>query len=130
MLSRFADILGPLCGTDQVSFDMLKSTFGTTMSDLFMDAIKFQDKARASYMSFDYNPLVSRIDEPFNPMFMETNQEVRQGSTQKSSHAILPVGFGLQAWKSVVREDKTIGKEVQVALKSQVLCGTWSPNAS
>lgn len=95
-----------------------------------MDAIKFQDKARVSYMSFDYTPMIPRIDEPFNPMFMETNQEVRQGSKQKSSNAILPVGFGLHAWKSVVREDKSIGKEIQVALKSQVLCGTWSPSAS
>jgi len=130
MLSRLADSLGPFCGSDQVSFDTLKSIFGTTMSDLFMDAIKFQDKARASYMSFDYTPMLSHVDEPFNPMFMETNQEVRQGARHKSSNAILPVGFGLQAWKSVVREDKTIGKEVQFALKSQVLCGTWDPSAS
>jgi len=130
MISRLVDCLGPLCAPDEISFDALKSTFGETVSDLFMDAIKFQDKARVSFMSFDYTPLLSRVDEPFNPMFMETNQEVRQGSKHKSSNAILPVGFGLQAWKSVVREDKSIGKEVQVALKGQVLCGTWSPGAS
>jgi len=130
VLSRLADSLGLVCGTDQVSFDTLKAVFPTTMSDLFMDAIKFQDKARASYMSFDYIPFIPHVDEPFNPMFMETNQEVRQGSTSKSSHAVLPVTFGIQAWKSVVKEDRTIGKEAQIALKSHVLCGTWSPNAS
>ena len=81
-------------------------------------------------MSFDYIPVMARIDEPFNPMYMETNQEVRQGSQHKSSNAILPVSFGLQAWKSIVKEDKSIGKEVQIALKIHVLCGTWSPNAS
>jgi len=126
MLSRVADCLGPLCTPDEISFDTLKSTFGETMSDLFRDAINFQDKARVSYMSFDYTPEIPRIDEPFNPMFMETNQEVRQGSKRKASNAILPIGLGLQAWRSVVREDKTIGKEVQVALKSHVLCGTWA----
>ena len=130
MLSRLADSLGLLCGVDQVSFDTLKAAFPTTMSDLFMDAIKFQDKARASYMSFDYIPFIPHVDEPFNPMYMETNQEVRQGSTSKSSHAVLPVTFGIQAWKSVVKEDRSIGKEAQIALKSHVLCGTWSPNAS
>ena len=130
MLSRFVDYLGVLCAPDEVSFNTLKSTFGETISGLVMDAIKFQDKARASYMSFDYTPMMLRIDEPFNPMIMETSQEVRQGSKHKSSNAILQVGLGLQAWKSVVRENKTIDKDVQVALKSQVLCGNWSPHAS
>jgi hypothetical protein len=130
VLLKFADYLGPLCAPDGVSIETIKSVFGEAMSDIFMDAIKFQDKARASYMSFDYTPTMSRIDDPFNPMFMETNEEVRQGSKHKSSNAILSIGLGLHAWKSVVREDKTIGKEMQVALKSQVLCGTWSPSAS
>ena len=35
-----------------------------------------------------------------------------------SSNAILPVGFGLQARKGVVREDKMIRTEVQIALKT------------
>ena len=35
----------------------------------------------------------------------------------KSSSAILSIGFGLQARKSIVREDKTIGTEMQIALK-------------
>jgi len=130
ILLQLADCLGPLCGAENVSFDALKATFGASVSDILMDAIKFQDKARSSYMSFDYIPVMARIDEPFNPMYMETNQEVRQGSQHKSSNAILPVSFGLQAWKSIVKEDKTIGKEVQIALKIHVLCGTWSPNAS
>ena len=131
MLSRLADNLGPLCGADQVSFDTLKAAFPTTMSDLFMDAIKFQDKARSSYMSFDYTPFIPRVDEPFNPIYMETNQKVNwQGSTHKSSNAVLPVAFGIQAWKSVVKEDRSIGKDAQIALKAHVLCGTWSPNTS
>ena len=130
MLSRLADSLGLLCGADQVSFDTLKAAFPTAMSELFLDAIKFQDKARASFMSFDYVPFLPRIDEPFNPMFMETNQEVRQGSTSKSSNAVLPISFGLQAWKSVVKEDRTIGKEAHIALKAHVICGTWRPQAS
>ena len=110
---------------------MLKAAFPTTMSDLFMDAIKIQDRARASYLSFDYTPFIPRVDEPFNPILMETNQKVSwQGSAHKSSHAVLPVSLGLQAWKSVVKEDRTIGKETQIALKAHVLRGTWSPNAS
>jgi hypothetical protein len=130
VLLQFADCLGLLCAPDEVSFNMLESVFGEGIWRIFMDAIKFQDKARASYMSFDYNATTSRVDEPFNPLFMETNEEARQGSKHKSSKVILPIGLGLQAWKSVVREDKTIGKEVQVALKCQVLCETWSPSAS
>ena len=31
-----------------------------------MDAIKFQDKARASYLFFDYTPVIPRIDELFD----------------------------------------------------------------
>ena len=131
MLSRLADTLGILCGADQVSFDSLSTAFPTAMSELFMDATKFQNKARASYMSFDYVPFIPRIDQPFNPAFMETNQEVRQGSTSKSSNAaVLPISFGLQGWKSVVKEDRTIGKEAHIALKAHVICGTWRPQAS
>ena len=47
-------------------------------------------------MSFDYTPLILGIDEPFNPTFMESNQEVGQGLMHKYLIAILPVGFGLQ----------------------------------
>ena len=41
-------------------------------------------------------------------------------------NTILSVGFGLQALKILVREDKTIRTEVQIALKikGQVLCRT------
>ena len=48
---------------------------------------------------------------------MKTNQEARQALMQTSSNAILSVGFGLQAQKSVGREDKMIGTGVQIALK-------------
>lgn len=50
-------------------------------------------------------------------MLMKTNQEARQALMQTSSNAILSVGFGLQAQKSVGREDKMIGTGVQIALK-------------
>ena len=130
MLSRLADSLGLLCGADQVSFDMLKAAFPTAMSELFMDAIRFQDKSRASYISFDYIPFIPPVDKPFDPSYMETTQEVRQGSRSKSSHVVLPVSFGIRAWKSVAKEDGTIWREAKLALKAQVVCGTWCPKAS
>ena len=43
----------------------------------------------------------------------------------KSSKAILLVGFWLQAWKIVVREDKLIGTEVQIAVKMRQVNSLW-----
>ena len=65
-------------------------------------------------MSFDYTPLIPRIDELFNvqPNVIETNKDIGRSSKHDSSNAILPVGLGLQARRSAVKVDKTIGTEV------------------
>jgi hypothetical protein len=80
-------------------------------------------------MSFDYTAFLAQPDQAFHPMYMETAQDVRQGGKGKSSAAVLNIGLGLQAWKSVLRDDKTVTKDMSVAVKANVLCGNWNPNA-
>ncbi|KAG8793685.1 hypothetical protein FRC17_008410, partial [Serendipita sp. 399] len=129
-LHRMIKAIEPLIGPDHpITFEHAKKEVGDAVKAVFMEAVKLQDKARTGYMSFDYMPFIPAVDQPFHPAYMETNQDVRQGGRGKGSMAVLNLGLGMQAWKSVVKEDKTVGKDVNIALKAMVLCGNWDPSA-
>ncbi|KAG8820041.1 hypothetical protein FRC18_011855 [Serendipita sp. 400] len=128
-LHRMVKAIEPLIGADAVTFDHAKKEVGDAVKSVFLEAVKLQDKAQTGYMSFDYVPFVPGLDQPFHPAYMETAQDVRQGGKGKNSMAVLNLGLGMQAWKSVVKEDKSVGKDVNIALKAPVLCGNWNPSA-
>lgn len=128
-LSQMASAFTPLIEPEAITFEQLKTELGDVVRGIFEDAVKLQDKARMGYMSFDYSPFMPPLDQPFHPMYMETAQDVRQGGKGKGSMAILSIGLGMQAWKSVVKEDKAMGKDVSIAVKAIVICGNWNPNA-
>jgi len=131
-LLKMATALGPLIAPEAITFETLKSQLGDVIRTVFEDAVKLQDKAKTGYMSFDYAPFIMPIDQPFHPLYMNTADvcaDVRQGGKGKASNAILMVGLGMQAWKSVVKEDKTLGRDTTIAVKATVLCGNWNPNA-
>ena len=86
----------------QFSLDTLKSAFGTTNVEPIVRCHQIPRVVNVP----GYTPLIPRIDELFNvqPNIYGTNQEVVR------PNAILPVNARLQAWKSVVREDKELGR--------------------
>lgn len=127
LLSKLVDALNPLIAPDSITFDTVKAELGDVIKQTFEDAVKLQDKAKTGYMSFDYTAFMPPADQAFHAMYMETAQDVRQGGKGKASAAILTTGLGLQAWKSVVREDKSVGKDASIAVKATVLCGNWNP---
>ncbi|CCA70380.1 hypothetical protein PIIN_04319 [Serendipita indica DSM 11827] len=113
---------------EKLTFENVQKELGDVARSIFTEAFKFQETACTNYLSYDYVPFLSSADQPFHPAYMETAQEVRQGGRGKSSTAILTIGLGLQAWKSVVKEDKTISKDYSIAVKANVICGNWDPN--
>ncbi|KIM24673.1 hypothetical protein M408DRAFT_17529 [Serendipita vermifera MAFF 305830] len=131
-LLKMATALNPLIAPESITFETLKSELGDAIRGVFEDAIKLQDKAKTGYMSFDYAPFIPPIDQPYHPVYMNTLDncaDVKQGGKGKSSNAILVVGLGMQAWKSVLKEDKTHGRETTIAVKATVICGNWNPTA-
>jgi flagellar biosynthesis chaperone FliJ len=129
-LLRMASALTPLIAPETITFETLKSELGDVVRAVFEDAIKLQDKAKTGYMSWDYTPFMPQVDQPFVPIYMNTADacaDVRQGGRGKASHAILVIGLGMQAWKSVVKEDKTMGRDTNIAVKATVICGNWNP---
>jgi hypothetical protein len=131
-LLKMATALSPLIAPETITYETLKSQLGDVIKAVFEDAVKLQDKAKMGYMSFDYSPFMTTIDHPFHPIYMNTADvcaDVRQGGKGKASNAILVVGLGMQAWKSVVKEDKTMGRETTIAVKATVICGNWNPKA-
>jgi hypothetical protein len=128
-LLKLVNALIPLLAPETITFDQLKAELGDVVKGIFADAIRLQDMARTGYTSYDYSPFMPPLDQPFHPMYMETAQEVRKSEKNTSSMAILSIGLGMLAWKSVVKEDKTIGKDVIIAIKANVICGSWDPNA-
>jgi uncharacterized coiled-coil protein SlyX len=128
-LLKIAEAINPLIAPESITFETLKAELGDVVKSIFRDAVKLQDMMRTGYMSFDYVPFMPPLDQPFHPLYMDTPQDVRQGGKGRASQAILTIGLGMHAWKSVVKEDKSMGKESNVALKATVLCGGWNPNA-
>ncbi|PVF92518.1 hypothetical protein CPB86DRAFT_744206 [Serendipita vermifera] len=128
-LLKISEAINPLIAPESITFENLKTELGDVVQAIFRDAIKLQDTARTGYMSFDYVPFMPPLDQPYHPLYMDTPQDVRQGGKGRASHAILTIGLGMHAWRSIVKEDKTMGKDMNVALKATVLCGGWNPNA-
>lgn len=131
-LLKMSTALNPLIAPESITFETLKSELGDAIRGVFEDAVKMQDKAKTGYMSYDYVTFMPAVDHPYQPVYMNTSDncaDVKQGGKGKASNAILVVGLGMQAWKSVVKEDKTHGRETNIALKATVLCGNWNPNA-
>lgn len=118
-LLQMKEALSPLLLPEVITLEELKTNVGNTVKGIFESAIKLQDKASKEYFLWDFAPFMLPPDETFDPMNIETKQE--------SGKVLLTVGLGMQAWRSIVKGDGAIGKDVYLAVKPKMISGAWNP---
>ncbi|KAG8829563.1 hypothetical protein FRC17_006389 [Serendipita sp. 399] len=115
--------------------------------EIFLAAMKVQEKAKTEYVSFDYEvsyyQCVYEDKQELNErgveqmtrqvlghMFDKDAMEVSQGDKNKPPKSVwMTVGFGMVAWKGVKQESGGMKEDMSVPVKAKVICNNWDPHA-
>jgi hypothetical protein len=88
-------------------------------------AFTLQDKAKSTYLSYDYEPFLTEQGCPFDGSTMRFGGDSRQSEVDRDD-VMLVLGFGLQACQSVAGEDGVIRRNVICVLPVSVLTADWT----
>ncbi|KZW00540.1 hypothetical protein EXIGLDRAFT_721310 [Exidia glandulosa HHB12029] len=122
-------------------FTALAAKFTSTVNKIALNAIRLQDKAKATYLSFDYEFFLAQYGVPFERTTYEASDKVTHWKFQRSSDTIpageyqdiilAPTALGLLATKGTLGPKGEISRSVKVVMRAKALVGrcTYVPRS-
>ena len=92
---------------------------------LFETAVRFQDKAKSLYLSYDYQTFLVEPDSSFDGHFMRFGGQAREGRT-RNGEVVLVLGLGLKASRNFLQGDDHYEREEVVVVPVPVLTADWA----
>ncbi|KAG8826099.1 hypothetical protein FRC19_009706 [Serendipita sp. 401] len=113
--------------------------------DIFLAAMKVQERVKTEYISFDYEVTFYRRDIPkameivdgaekvalklMRPIFDPGLMEASQGAIGTTAQSVwMTVGLGMIALKGVRNDGGIVKGEMRAPVKAKVICDNWDPN--
>ena len=92
---------------------------------LFATAVRFQDEAKSSYLSYDYQAFVTEPGSSFDGYIMRFGGQARQVRT-RTGEVVLVLGLGLKASRRLLRGDSHYEREEVNIVQVPVLTADWA----
>jgi hypothetical protein len=91
---------------------------------LFATIVRFQDKAKSSYLSYDYQAFLVEPGSSFDGHTMHFGGQGRVGA--RNGEVVLTLGFGLKASRSLLQNDGHYEREEVNVVPVPVLTADWT----
>ena len=92
---------------------------------LFATAVRLQDEAKSSYLSYDYQAFLAEAGSSFDGHIMRFGGQAREART-RNGEVVLVLGLGLKASRSVLQSDGHYKREHVNVVPVPVLTADWT----
>lgn len=128
-----ASLKAILPATSTFDLTALQDKFSNTVNKIAQTAIRLQDKAKATYLSFDYEPFLARHNMLYDRSWFDASDKVAHWKFQRSSEEVpagecadfvlAPTSLGLRASKGTLGSKGEITRSVKVVVRAKALVG-------